>query len=52
MLPLRTELKKLEYDDFIRLLLERYLNLKDIEYSSTGQHLTEIEIRKKIWITI
>jgi hypothetical protein len=43
MRPLRTELKKFEYNDFIKLLLERGLWLENFKNSSPGQLLKEIE---------
>jgi hypothetical protein len=45
--PFRAELKKLEYSYFIRLLLERFLLLKNIGYSSHGQYLEEIKLNNK-----
>lgn len=40
--PLRSELKKLDYLNFIRLLIERCLLLKNFKYSSGNFLLTEI----------
>jgi hypothetical protein len=46
MQPLRNRLKKLDYVDFVRLLIERCLLLDNFKNSSAGRQLMEIEGRK------